>query len=90
MFIPNHRRKPFDDPAVRRALAHAVPKEDIVQTVMGGAGTAPDAPLPPALQFWYHADAGGYEFDLEQAKAELEEAGYQWNDQGRIMYPEEE
>jgi peptide/nickel transport system substrate-binding protein len=90
MFIPNHRRKPFDDPAVRRALAHSVPKEDIVQTVMGGAGTVPDAPLPPALDFWYNGDAGGYEFDLEQARQELEDAGYQWDDQGRILYPEED
>lgn len=88
MFIPNHRRKPFDDPAVRRALAHAVPKEDIVQTVMGGAGTAPDAPIPPALTEWYEEHA--YEFDMDQARQELEDAGYQLNDEGRLMYPEEE
>lgn len=87
MFIPNHRRPPFDDPAVRRALAHAVPKQDIVETVMGGAGTAPDAPIPPSLSAWYEPHP--YEFDMEKARQTLEDAGYQWNSQGQIMYPEE-
>jgi len=88
MFIPNHRRPPFDDPAVRRALAYAVPKEEIVDVVMDGRGVPTKNPMGPSLEFWYNDDVYPYDHDMDAARQELEDAGYTWDDDGRIQFPE--
>ena len=88
MFIPNHRRVPFDDPAVRRALAYAVPKEEIIDVVMDGRGVPTKNPMGPSLDFWYNDDVYPYNYDLDAARQELEDAGYSWNDDGELLYPE--
>lgn len=88
MFLPNHRRPPFDDPAVRRALAHAMPKDEIIDVVMDGRGQPTKTSISPELEFWYNDDVEGYEGGIEAARQELEDAGYTWDDEGQIQWPE--
>ena len=92
----NHRYEPFDDLEVRRALATATPTPDIMEVTLGGtreAGGYADpiyGPITPSVEFWHNPDISEeyrYEFDMEEARAILEDAGYTWND-GRIHYPE--
>jgi peptide/nickel transport system substrate-binding protein len=49
----NHTKKPFDDVRVRKAINHAINKEEIVKFVLGGFGRASDAPHQP-WDFWLH------------------------------------
>ena len=63
--------------AVRRALAHATPRERIVNEILAGKARIQEGPLPP----WYlaeDAEYSRYEFDLERARTILENAG--WKD----------
>lgn len=70
-----HDRPPFSDPRVRRALAHAIDVQTIVDTVLGGLTT-------PATQFLGQGNVGRNEtlqpvpFDPTEAKRLLAEAGY--------------
>jgi peptide/nickel transport system substrate-binding protein len=73
VFYANGSRPPFDDPNVRRALAHAIDAEMLVDTVMLGQGTL----LPLS---YYHPDLPWAidipgSFDPDEAKALLEGAG---------------
>jgi peptide/nickel transport system substrate-binding protein len=70
----NHRRKPFDDIRVRRAICYALDREEIVEGAQFGYGT------PIGSHFVPHRDGyvdltGVYPHDLEKAKALLAEAG---------------
>jgi peptide/nickel transport system substrate-binding protein len=88
----NNRKAPYDDVLVRRALSHAINKDQIVEAALGGLGIAAFAPLPPTLPGFdpaLKADELGY--DVEKAKALLAEAGFavgsdgKWNRDGEPL-----
>lgn len=64
------------DPAVRKALHHAVDKERLVQLIHLGYAEPGVSLVPPALGKWFNEEITLYEFDLEKASKLLEEAGY--------------
>ncbi len=73
----NTQKAPFNDPAVRRALAHAVNKDEILELALGGVGIRAFAPLPPTLPGFDDALAEhelGH--DPATAQALLAEAGF--------------
>jgi ABC-type transport system substrate-binding protein len=41
----------------------------------------------PANEFWHNPDVGHFTFDKEQARSTLREAGYDWDDDGRLLMP---
>lgn len=66
---------PMDNVTVRRALKHAVRREEMVEKILMGHGAvANDHPIGPANQY-YHADLEQNDYDPEKAKALLKEAG---------------
>ena len=69
----NHDREPFDDPAVRRALAMGFDREAIVQAAAFGNATANQTAIPEA-SFWYH-DLAPYSYEPEEAADRLADAG---------------
>ncbi|PZN08268.1 MULTISPECIES: ABC transporter substrate-binding protein [Thermaerobacter] len=71
----NNDKEPFDDVRVRRAIAHAINKQEIVEAFWGELGQVAKNPLPPAM--WGYNDAiQDYAYDPEKAKQLLAEAGY--------------
>ena len=67
--------EPFSDVRVRRAIALALNRDQIVQTVLFGRGTAITCgPIPPS--HWAASDCEAQYTDLEEARRLLEEAGY--------------
>lgn len=70
----NVRRKPFNDPRVRRALNHAVDKTAFAKVVFNGAAHEMTSPEPEKVTF--HAPQTPYAYDLKLARKLLAEAGY--------------
>ncbi len=71
----NVNEEPFDNKLVRQALSYAVPYEDIIEGVFRGNGLVSAGPIP--VQGQYHdSSLWPYSYDLDQARALLEEAGY--------------
>jgi hypothetical protein len=88
----NNRKAPFDDAKVRQALSHAINKDQIVETALGGLGIAAYAPLPPTLPGFDPAlKANELGYDVEKAKSLLADAGFEagadgmWNRDGQPL-----
>ncbi|PKR85760.1 ABC transporter substrate-binding protein [Heyndrickxia camelliae] len=71
----NVKKKPFDNPKVRIALSHAVNKEALIQNFYGGSAIPAKNPIPPSIG-GYNDDIQDYDFNLDEAKKLLAEAGY--------------
>ncbi|GKV57639.1 glutathione ABC transporter substrate-binding protein [Sporosarcina sp. NCCP-2222] len=71
----NTEKEPFNDPKVRKAISMLVNKDDISEGVYDGFGVPAKGPLAPGI-FGYNEDAKPVEYNPEEAKKLLEEAGY--------------
>ncbi|WP_218010972.1 ABC transporter substrate-binding protein [Herbidospora mongoliensis] len=65
---------PFDDVNVRKALAYAVPYEQIIANIYGGDARPAKSPVPLDMP-GYDERGYPYAYDLEKAKAALAAAG---------------
>jgi peptide/nickel transport system substrate-binding protein len=87
-FAPNLRRAPFDDVAFRRAIASAIDRDMLVAVVWKGFAVPGDSVISPALEFWKNPQLDYPSGGIEEAKRILKDAGYQWDKNGRLLYPE--
>ena len=85
----NCRRKPFDDPKFRLALAHTIPRKQILEELYNGYGNMGGSIIAPANQYWNNPKIKPYPFDLDKAREILKQAGYRWDKDGRLCYPPE-
>ncbi|MDQ3412606.1 MAG: ABC transporter substrate-binding protein [Chloroflexota bacterium] len=87
---PNHRRAPFGDAAVRRAMATAIGRDQIrINIYKDIYATNADSHVSKALEAWHAPDLPDYAVsDVEAARAILAEAGYDWDDDGFLLYPD--
>jgi peptide/nickel transport system substrate-binding protein len=82
--IWNGARKPFNDPRVRRALALAINRPEVLQVMRGGYGELATGPVFPT-HWAYNSELEPLPFDPAAARELLAEAGYRArNGDGRI------
>jgi len=73
----NIREGPLSDVWVRRAIAHAINKQEIVDRVMLGWGKVANSVLPKCwYPQYYNPDIPIYEYNVTKANQILEEHGY--------------
>ncbi|MBI3270300.1 MAG: ABC transporter substrate-binding protein [Planctomycetes bacterium] len=70
----NTRRAPFDDPLVRKAVAHAVDRRKILKLALRGYGETGPNPIPPTV-WGYDKGIPEYAYDPALAKECLRKAG---------------
>ncbi|MFP4561547.1 MAG: peptide-binding protein [Thiohalorhabdus sp.] len=75
----NLRREPFTDIRVRRAIAHAIDREELIKGVTLGLAERIAAPYKPGTR-WYPEDIEPYSYDPEKARRLLAEAGWEDTD----------
>ncbi len=70
------------DPEVRKAMAHAIDKDTLVDRVLAGVGKRAETIVPSPDPSWVPelSEDEIYEFDLDKARSILEEAGYKDTD----------
>ncbi|HEX2293875.1 MAG TPA: ABC transporter substrate-binding protein [Actinomycetota bacterium] len=71
----NQAQAPLDDIEVRKAIAHAINRQEVVDAFYAGQGEVATQFMPPAL-FGYADDVTTYEYDPDKARQILEDAGY--------------
>ena len=76
VLIPNLSRPPFEDVRVRRAFAHALDRQLIVDRVYFGQGRPATGPISHLLAWAYTPDVRQYPHDVATANRLLDEAGY--------------
>lgn len=80
----NLKRKPFDDVRVRKAINHAIDKQEIIDGVYLGLGINIASPYKPGTR-WSNPNLSNYAYNPEQAKALLAEAGFRLNEDGYMV-----
>ncbi len=75
----------FKDVRFRRAVAHAIDKETIINNVMNGLGYPQIAAMSPAAMTFYNPDVPTYEYDLDMSRSLLADAGYKDRDGDGIL-----
>jgi peptide/nickel transport system substrate-binding protein len=84
----NNAVVPFDNLLVRKAFSLAIDKDSLIQVILQGAGIPQYGPISPStVGYWPGVEEIGYHFDLEQAKALMQEAGYTYNADGMLLTP---
>jgi len=71
----NHTKKLWQNLALRKAIAHAINRQAIVDNIYQGMGQLAKNGIPPTM-WGYNNDVPGYKYDPELAKKYLAEAGY--------------
>jgi peptide/nickel transport system substrate-binding protein len=71
----NIAHRPFDNALVRRAVAHAIDKQSIVDAFYSGTGITARNILPPSV-FGHNDRAQEYAYDAARARQLLSEAGF--------------
>ncbi|MDG5787084.1 ABC transporter substrate-binding protein [Evansella sp. AB-P1] len=72
----NVEKEPFDNPLVRKAMHHAVDKQNLIDLLYAGLAEPAKNPLPPAY-LGYNDSIDPYEYNPELARELLAEAGYE-------------
>ncbi|WP_048646840.1 ABC transporter substrate-binding protein [Nitratireductor soli] len=72
----NHRNEILADLKVRQAIAHAIDKNFVVDTVFLGFAEAATGPVPQNAPEFYNPETPEYAFDIDKANALLDEAGH--------------
>ncbi|RJR25131.1 MAG: ABC transporter substrate-binding protein [Desulfobacteraceae bacterium] len=82
----NLRKPPFNDRALRRAVANLIDKEFIIERILQGYGVKMHTLVPPANRIWCCTDVPRYceglskEDRIRTAFTILKEAGYKWDE----------
>lgn len=72
----NVQKEPFDNPDVRKAINMAIDKSQIIDGIYNGIGIPAVGALAPPV-FGYDENAPGLEYNLDEAKQLLADAGYE-------------
>ncbi len=78
----NLQRKPFNDVRVRKAMAYAIDRKFIVDTMFKGETAMETGPISSNSPF-YSSHVNLYEQDFEKANRLLDEAGYPRDETGK-------
>jgi peptide/nickel transport system substrate-binding protein len=72
----NTRHPVLHDRRVRQAIAHAVNRKFVIDTLMNGFGVEASGTVAPIYRNFYNAKAPSYAYDPARAEALLDEAGF--------------
>lgn len=78
----------FSHRALRQALSHAIPRDAIIEEVLGGDAAPTASSIVPSNGFWTNPDIAIPEYDLDKARQILTDAGFTWDGDGRLHFPE--
>lgn len=81
----NHEHPFLSDVLVRRAIAHAIDRRQIISVVYNDGAQDTEAPITPT-SWLYRSGHGVFEADVERAVSLLEEAGFTGIDENGIRF----
>ena len=91
--IVAHNNPPLNDVALRRAMMHSINFEKIKARAISNYTPAMQPgfilPFGSEAKYFNKEDAAnyGYSYNTDKARAILSEAGYSWNDEGKLVDP---
>lgn len=83
----NHLREYFQDKRIRQALAHAIDRQAIIDSLLQGYGQILNAKMPKFSPYYNPETEGLLQYDPELARQLLEEAGWDFERQISLIVP---
>lgn len=78
----------FQDVRFRRALAHAIDQNAVIQQVYAGRATLPTSEITNGNTLYYNTNLRPYPYSIERAQQLLAEAGYRRGSDGFLRDPQ--
>lgn len=77
----------FNDLNFRRAVAHAIDRQTMINNIYQGLGVPQNSPIYIQSPYYFPPEAGlpVYEYDVEKAKQLLQQSGFKPNAQGQLL-----
>lgn len=77
----------FNDVRFRRAVAYALDRQRMINNIYQGLGAPQHSTIPVQSPFYFSPEQGlpTYSYDVAKAKALLQEAGFRYDNQGRLF-----
>ena len=75
-YVASHKLKWFTNVEFRKAVAHVIDKQRIIEMVMNGFGYPQYSSMSPGAGFFYNSDVTKYDYDLDKARSLLESQGF--------------
>lgn len=84
-FVDAHKLRWFSDKRFRQAVAYCIDRQSIINIVMNGLAYRQDSAMSPSAGFFYNGNVKKYEYNLDKARALLDEAGFCDSDKDGIL-----
>lgn len=84
-YVEGHKLGWFTNVNFRRAIAHALDKQNMINIVMNGLGYPQWSPMTPSEGYFYNPDVGEYPYDLKKARELLKQEGFVDSDGDGIL-----
>lgn len=77
----------FNQVEFRRAVAHAIDRDRMINNIFRGLGTTQNSPISVQSPYFFSPEAGlpVYDYDPEKAKQLLQSVGFQYNALGQLQ-----
>lgn len=87
MFTPNERKEALDKVPVRKACVNAIPRTPIVKQLLFGIPEPGFNVVSKAFGTLHNPNVTTYEESVDKGKQRLKEAGYKYDDNGKVHFP---
>ena len=86
-FVDPVKSRWFNNQKFRQAVAHAINRQQMQDNIFRGIGAVQDSPLDVTSPYFAGTDQGvvRYDYDVEQAKALLQAAGFTYGSDGELL-----
>ena len=84
-YVPAHKFRWFSDKRFRQAVQTAFNRRGVIDAVLFGKGEPLNSLIPSSQGEWHNPDVPTYDYDPEQARVILREAGFRWNAEGGLI-----
>ncbi|MFS8627937.1 MAG: ABC transporter substrate-binding protein [Limnochordales bacterium] len=84
LFVPSPKVDWFQNVHFRRAVAHALDRQSIIDIVFGGHAVEQWSPVSAPNRQFLKTDVRTYPYDLEAARRELIAGGFTWGRDGKL------
>ena len=90
-FVDPIKLKWFTDLRFRQAMAHAVDRDRMKNNIYRGLGVVQHSPIGVVSPYYFSPEQGlkTYDYDPQKAKDLLQEAGFQYNEEGQLLDADE-
>lgn len=84
-YLAPHKLRWFTDKRFRQAVQYGTNRQGLINALLFGKGEPLTSIIPPAQGKWHNPDLPRYDYDPAKSRELLREAGFSWNDNGRLI-----